>query len=254
MKKRFLAGLIGSLLLVLCISAALAGEPVPDPAENLAARGLDPEEILLAEIGFLPEDGALRYPFRDRPFYLWYDITGDGCVDLFTERMVGSGMVRVDLRVYDPVTGERYILDGYDYYFLLEGISEGRVRVLREGPYGYGKPLVQTRGTVILDDGRLIFVAGAEPSRGGDDPFDTAVTAVSAEQAVWTALDFVKAFPKSEYCNQVAADPVLLEEEGTKKACWKISFQRLGMLRYVVWVNAETGEVEDCFDAEKDAG
>ena len=246
MKKNFLAGMLCALYLLLCCSAAPAEEPLPDPAENLAAYGLDPEEILLERIGFLPNEGALRFPQKDRPFYIWYDVTGDGCVDLFTEHMVGSGMVRVDVRLYDPLTGDSWNLDGYDYYYLLDGISDGRVRIIKKGPYGYGDPIKETFGTVILDNGRLIFIADMKPDAGGDNPFDPARVPVSSEQAVRTALDCVAQFPRAEYCNDAAVSRAVLEKEGTEKNCWCISLCWLGEPRYSVWVNAETGEVESC--------
>ena len=149
MKTNLLTGFVCiMLLLLLCVSAAYA----EDAEQNLAQYGLNPQDILLEKIKFLPDENAIRYPFsrEERPFYLWFDVTGDGCVDLCTERMFGSGMVRIQLSVYDPLNQKTYILDGYDHYFLLDSITDGRIIINKKGPYGYGEPVTVTRGTVIL--------------------------------------------------------------------------------------------------------
>ena len=66
-----------------------------------------------------------------------------------------------------PLAHERYILDGYNYYYFIEGVSDGRLVVVECGPYGYGDPLTDTRGTVAFEDGRLVFVPDEEqPSSG----------------------------------------------------------------------------------------
>ena len=67
-------------------------------------------------------------------------------------------MVRIQMVVYDPLARERYILDGYNYYYGISGIEDGRLVVFEEGPYGYGDPLTKTFGTAILEEGRLVFV------------------------------------------------------------------------------------------------
>ena len=246
MKKNFFTGFLCALFLVLFLSAAPAEETLPDPAENLAAYGLDPKEFLVERLGFDPGEDALRFPKKDRPFYLWYDITGDGCMDLFLERMVGSGMVRVDVRVYDPLTGDSWNLDGYNYYYLLSGVFDGKVRLIKEGPYGYGDPIRDTYGTVILDNGRLVFIADMKPDAEGDDLFDPEQVPVAPEQAVRVALAYVQQFPRAGFCNDAAPSRAVLEKDGTEKNCWCIALCWLGDPRYSVWVNAETGEVEDC--------
>ena len=246
MKKSLLTGFVWIMLLLLCISAAFA----EDAEQNLAEYGLNPEDILLEKFKFLPEGDGLRFPFgekTDRPYYLWFDVTGDGCVDLCTERMYGSGMVRIQLSVYDPLSQETYILDGYDYYYLLDSISDGRIIINKNGPYGYGEPVTDTRGTVILNNERLVFVA--DPVLSGDgDPFDPAQAAVSADEAVRIACGYVRENPDAEYCNEVTVGHIVTEDG---ESCWQIMFSWIGNQNYTVWVNTETGEVENGFSIDE---
>ena len=159
-RKCLITGIAWIMLLVLCVSAAFAEDSAADAAENLAGYGLNQEDILVDYFGFLPEERGFRLSDsqENRPLWLWFDITGDGCVDLCAGRMFGSGMVRIQMVVYDPLARERYILDGYNYYYGISGIEDGRLVVFEEGPYGYGDPLTKTFGTAILEEGRLVFV------------------------------------------------------------------------------------------------
>ena len=242
MKKNLLAGFMWIMLLFLCISVAFA----EDAEQILAEYGLNPKDILLEKIKFLPDENATRFPFfrEDRPYYLWFDVTGDGCVDLCTERMFGSGMVRIQLSVYDPLNQKTYILDGYDHYFLLDSITDGRIIINKKGPYGYGEPVTVTRGTVILDNNRLLFVAALEPASGEGDLFDPAQAAVSADEAVRIACDYVRENPDAEYYNEATVGHIVTEDG---KSCWQIMFSWIGNQRYTVWVNTKTGEVENGF-------
>ena len=90
------------------------------------------------------------------------DITGDGFPDLFTNDTWGSGMVRTDLIVYDPVDEKLYVLDGYDYDYLIDRIEKGRIVIVKEGPNGYGDPVTKTYGTVKPENGKLIFIPDPE--------------------------------------------------------------------------------------------
>ena len=247
MKKNLLTGFVCiMLLLLLCVSAAYA----EDAEKNLAEYGLNPQDILLEKIKFLPDENAIRYPFsrEERPFYLWFDVTGDGCVDLCTERMFGSGMVRIQLSVYDPLNQKTYILDGYDHYFLLDSITDGRIIINKKGPYGYGEPVTVTRGTVILDNNRLLFVAALEPASGEGDLFDPAQAAISADEAIRIACDYVRENPDAEYYNEATVGHIVTEDGNS---CWQIMFSWIGNQRYTVWVNTKTGEVENGFSVDE---
>ena len=106
---------------------------------------------------------ALPYSLdRDHPAFRMVDVTGDGCTDLCTCMMTGSGMVRVILVVYDPLQREKFVLDGYNYSYAISDVTDGRLVVTEKGPYGYGDPLTETTGTVKLEDGKLVFCADSE--------------------------------------------------------------------------------------------
>ena len=257
-RKNLIAGIAWILLLVLCMSAALAEDSAVDAAENLAAFGLNPEDILVEYIGFLPEGGGIRVrePGENRPATLWFDLTGDGCVDLCTGRMYGSGMVRIQMAVYDPLSREQYILDGYDYNFLVDSISEGRLIVVKRGPYGYGDPVTEVRGTAILDNGRLVFVSDPEPDTSvTEDLFDPSQAAVSVDQAVLTASAFAREYLDAKYYNEITVSHMGLGESSeTLRYCWLISFYEYGHQEYIVYVNTETGEVENSFTIDEGIG
>lgn len=91
--------------------------------------------------------------------YAICDVTGDGNDDYVTTNMTGSGMVRVQLIVYDVENHVDYVLDGYDYSYKIIGVEDGKLVVDEIGPYGYGDPLIETRGTAMIDeDDHLVFV------------------------------------------------------------------------------------------------
>ena len=106
--------------------------------------------------------GALPLLGVDKPDIALYDLTGDGTPDLFTNVTWGSGMVRTDLVAFDPVTESLYILDGYDYDYIIETIEDNRIVVGKEGPHGYGDPVTTTYGTVILENGHLVFIPDSD--------------------------------------------------------------------------------------------
>ena len=93
-----------------------------------------------------------------------FDITGDGRAELCTCITWGSGMVRTDLVVYDPIEEKLYVLDGYNYDYLIDRVEENRIVIVMEGPHGYGDPITKTYGTVKLEDDQLIFVPDSEES------------------------------------------------------------------------------------------
>lgn len=106
--------------------------------------------------------GGLISSDPERRLIALFDVTGDGSEDLCTCVTWGSGMVRTDLVVYDPLNEEIYMLDGYNYNYLIDHVEEDRIVIVMEGPNGYGGPITQTYGTVILDNGVLVFVADSE--------------------------------------------------------------------------------------------
>ena len=157
-----------SILLVsvfLCCPAFNAcgetAEPGAPSAGNLADFGIDPEEAhrkmnqLIGER--IPPSGRFG---SDR--YEMFDITGDGCAELFKCVTWGSGMVRTDLIVYDPIQDELYVLDGYNYDYLIDRVEEDRIVIVEKGPNGYNDPITETYGTVKLENRKLVFIPETE--------------------------------------------------------------------------------------------
>ena len=152
-----------SALLALSFAAGAEEDPLAAGEANLADHGLTLDDVLSDYSGITRKskgfpDFWLPYMPDGSPSFCLFDVTGDGCVDLCTTRMVGSGMVRIQLVVYDPLARERYILDGYNYDYVVRGVEDGRLVVMKRGPNGYGDPITETFGTVVLEDGRLVFV------------------------------------------------------------------------------------------------
>ena len=110
----------------------------------------------------LPPSARMSFAGPDKTDIAFFDITGDGSPDLFTNDTWGSGMVRTDLIVYDPVDENLYVLDGYDYDYLIDRIEKGRIVIVKEGPHGYGDPVTKTYGTVKPENGKLIFIPDPE--------------------------------------------------------------------------------------------
>ena len=110
----------------------------------------------------LPASGRMFYLNPAKPDFELFDVTEDGCADLCTCVTWGSGMVRTDLVVYDPLVKKLYVLDGYNYNYLIDRVEEDRIVIVMEGPYGYNEPLVKTFGTVKMEDDQLVFVPDSE--------------------------------------------------------------------------------------------
>ena len=170
-KHSLIAAVLGLILLPGCFSAVHA-EDLAEAERNLADHGLVLEDVVKEYYDFNAKSHGfagfwLPYAQDGSPHFIFFDVTGDGCMDLCTQRVFGSGMTRVEAVVFDPLAHERYILDGYNYYYFIEGVSDGRLVVVECGPYGYGDPLTDTWGTVAFEDGRLVFVPDEEqPSSG----------------------------------------------------------------------------------------
>ena len=138
-------------------------KPAGSGADHTAAsESIDPDEAVMemrqAIGGKLPASARMFYPDPVKPEYELFDVTGDGCADLCGCVTWGSGMVRTDLVVYDPLEKNLYVLDGYNYNYLIDHVEEDRIVIVMEGPYGYNEPLTKTCGTVKTEDGRLVFV------------------------------------------------------------------------------------------------
>lgn len=130
-------------------------------AVHLTDFGVDPAKALRKMDQLIGENIPPSGRFApDR--YEMFDLTGDGCPELFTCVTWGSGMVRTDLIVYDPVNEELYVLDGYNYDYLIDRVGEDRIVIIEEGPHGYGDPVRKTYGTVKLERRKLVFIPDAE--------------------------------------------------------------------------------------------
>ena len=110
----------------------------------------------------LPPSARLSFAGLSQPDIALYDITGDGSPDLFANETWGSGMVRTDLVVYDPVGENVYVLDGYNYDYLIDKVEKDRIVIVEDGPHGYGDPVTKTYGTVKLENGKLVFIPDSE--------------------------------------------------------------------------------------------
>ena len=138
-----------------------AAESAAPSAGGLADFGIDPEEALgkmNRRIGeTFPPSGGFGSDRNEL-----FDITGDGCPEMFKCVTWGSGMVRTDLIVYDPARDELYVLDGYNYDYLIDRVTEDRIVIIEKGPNGYNDPVTETYGTVKLENRKLVFIPDTE--------------------------------------------------------------------------------------------
>ena len=154
---------ISLILLLVCTSLASEEDLFAAGEQNLKDHGLVLEDVIneYSEFGNSGQGFAvfwLPYLQEGEPSFTLFDVTGDGCVDLVTGRMFGSGMVRVQLVVMDPLSHEIYVLDGYNYNYRVSDVTADRLTVEETGPYGYNDPIKKNLGTVKLEDGHLVFV------------------------------------------------------------------------------------------------
>lgn len=136
-------------------------DSLSDGAANLAAHGVDRDEAAAKMSQAIGEHlpASARMPLVN---FELFDVTGDGCADLCTCVTWGSGMVRTDLVVFDPLEENLYVLDGYNYNYLIDRVESGRIVIIKEGPYGYNDPITKTYGTVRLENRELIFEPDAK--------------------------------------------------------------------------------------------
>ena len=234
------------LLWTVCFSAARAEDVFAGGVKNLEEHGLSLEEVTedyhKSMKGF---SFAVSWDKDGRPLFTLFDVTGDGCVDLCHNRMFGSGMVRIDLDVYDPICRKKYVLDGYNYDFLIKGVSGDRLRVVRKGPHGYGDPVTQTEGMLLFAADRLLFAAESEPAEPHPD---LSQTAVSFDQAILHAAEYVKGKPEIRYFNEVFYSLA----SGDTGPVWSVAFLWSAQETCNVLVNAVTGEIEQFSVPEKE--
>ena len=141
------------MLVILCASASAAESIDIDRAVGEMKQAIGKQ---------FHGSGLMPFPNPVKPDFELFDVTGDGCVDLCTCVTWGSGMVRTDLVVYDPVLKDLYVLDGYNYDYLIDRVEEDRIVIAMKGPYGYNDPVLTIFGTVRAEDGRLLFVPDSE--------------------------------------------------------------------------------------------
>ena len=166
MRTRITALLLALVLAAGCACAEESGDEAGAYSfeaglANLAEHGISLDD-LIEEFKAPYGDGFTGYwlPYSPdaKPMSCLVDVPGDGCVAGRTHQMAGSGMVRTHTIIFDPLNHERYILDGYNYDYVVRGVEDGRLVVMKRGPNGYGDPIPETFGTVVLEDGRLVFV------------------------------------------------------------------------------------------------
>lgn len=127
-----------------------------DPENTATAEDIRKMEKAIGE--HLPASARMPLSVSGKNRIQLFDITGDGRAELCTCITWGSGMVRTDLVVYDPIEEKLYVLDGYNYDYLIDRVEGNRIVIVMEGPYGYGDPITKTYGTVKLENDQLIFV------------------------------------------------------------------------------------------------
>ena len=99
------------------------------------------------------------------------DFTGDGHDDLITGFTYGSGIVRDTIVVYDVIN--KNFITFYaqmDSYSLIE-ITDGKL-IVQETVY----PDKKTMGTVVIEDGYLVFVADEAADETGEEAANTSET------------------------------------------------------------------------------
>ena len=54
------------------------------------------------------------------------------------------------------------MLDGYNYDYLIDRVTEDRIVIIEKGPNGYNDPVTETYGTVKLENRKLVFIPDTE--------------------------------------------------------------------------------------------
>ena len=172
---------------------------------------------------------------------------GDGCrgIEIKNVGEVLRGKVALRLQAAAGQQGVGGADDG--------GVSEGRLVIVKKGPNGYGDPVAETRGTVLLAGERLLFMADHQPVvLGTEEPFDVSLAAVPSGEAVRTAEKFAVEYLDVKYFNEVTVDAAA--SDGNSRFCWAVSFSWSGQQECIVYVNTQTGEVENSFIPDEGQG
>ena len=115
MRTRITALLLALVLAAGCACAEESGDEAGAYSfeaglANLAEHGISLDD-LIEEFKAPYGDGFTGYwlPYSPdaKPMYCLFDVTGDGCVDVCTHQMWGSGMVRTHTIIFDPLNHER---------------------------------------------------------------------------------------------------------------------------------------------------
>ena len=117
--------------------------------------------------GKFPAGGILvTSDFDDR--YKLLDVTGDGHDDLITGFTYGSGLVRDTIVVYDATNKVFYQFNNQFDSYHLHSIEDGKM-IVEETVY----PDKKTMGTVVIEDGYLVFVADEAVDETGESTAET---------------------------------------------------------------------------------
>ena len=103
--------------------------------------------------------------------YKLLDVTGDGKDDIVTSFTYGSGLVRDTIVVYDATNKVFYQFNNQFDSYHLQSIEDGKM-IVEETVY----PDKKTMGTVVIEDGYLVFVADEAADETGEEAANTSET------------------------------------------------------------------------------
>ena len=151
-----------------CIYAVCEGVDEGGPSGRLSAeyvqygdswRNVD---VIFKCIESGAADSYTKYPYPPHwkiDMFKIYDVTGDGCDDCCYSLTSGSGMVVTQLYVYDGATGDVYTLGEFQLDYIVMGVEDDKLIVKEKSVGELTGSLIETMGTVIFENGELVFVA-----------------------------------------------------------------------------------------------
>lgn len=104
--------------------------------------------------------------FDDR--YKLLDVTGDGKDDIVTSFTYGSGLVRDTIVVYDATNKVFYQFNNQFDSYHLQSVEDGKM-IVEETVY----PNKKNMGTVVIEDGYLVFVADEAADETSESAMET---------------------------------------------------------------------------------